>query len=155
MPHANVKGYFKKIGLEERVKVLEQSSATVQLAAEAIGCEAKQIAKTLSFLVDDLPVLVVAAGNVKIDNQKFKATFHQKSKMIPGELVEEYVGHVPGGVCPFAVKPDVTIYLDVSLKQNKIVYPAAGSNNSVIKLSIEELERYTAFKDWVDVCKEL
>lgn len=134
---------------------MEQSTATVQMAADAVGCEAKQIAKTLSFLVDESPILIVAAGNVKIDNQKYKATFNQKSKMLPGELVEEYIGHKLGGVCPFAVKPNVVIYLDVSLKQNDIVYPAAGSENSVVKLSIEELERYSAFKEWIDVCKEV
>ncbi|MGI6745756.1 MAG: YbaK/EbsC family protein [Acutalibacteraceae bacterium] len=155
MSYENVKKYFEDFELGERVKVLQQSSATVQLAAEAVGCEVKQIAKTLSFLVGDLPILIVAAGNAKIDNQKYKATFLQKSKMIPGELVEEYVGHDPGGVCPFAVKPNVAIYLDVSLKQNEVVYPGAGSENSVVKLTIEELEHHSAFKNWVDVCKEV
>lgn len=153
MSYANVKKYFEDVELGERVKVLEQSSATVQMAADAVGCETKQIAKTLSFLVDDLPILIVAAGNARIDNQKYKAAFLQKSKMIPGELVEKYVGHNPGGVCPFAVEPNVPIYLDVSLKQNEVVYPAAGSENSVVELTIEELERHSAFKDWVDVCK--
>lgn len=155
MSYENVKKYFEDLELGERVKVLEQSSATVQLAAEAVGCEVKQIAKTLSFLAGDLPILIVAAGNAKIDNQKYKATFLQKSKMIPGELVEEYVGHDPGGVCPFAVRPNVAIYLDVSLKQNEVVFSAAGSENSVVELTIEELERHSAFKDWVDVCKEV
>jgi len=103
--------------------------------------------------VDDLLILIVVAGNVKIDNQKYKATFHQKSKMIPGELVEDNVGYDPGGVCPFAVKPDVTIYLDVFLKCNDVVYPGAGSGNNIIELSIKELEHHLAFKDWVDVCK--
>lgn len=111
--------------------------------------------ETLSFFVGDLPILIVAAGNAKIDNQKYKATFLLKSKMIAGELAEEYVGHDPGGVCPFAVKPNVAIYLDVSLKQNEVVYPGAGSENSVVELTIEELERHSAFKDWVDVCKEV
>lgn len=155
MSYENVKKYFESIELGERVKVFEQSTATVQMAADAVGCEAKQIAKTLSFLVDESPILIVAAGNVKIDNQKYKATFNQKSKMLPGELVEEYIGHKLGGVCPFAVKTNVVIYLDISLKQNDIVYPAVGSENSVAKLSIEELERYSAFKEWIDVCKEV
>ena len=155
MSYEIVKKYFEDLELGERVKPLQQSSATVQLAAEAVGCEVKQIAKTLSFLVGDLPILTVAAGNAKIDNQKYKATFLQKPKMIPGELVEEYVGHDPGGVCPFAVKPNVAIYLDISLKQNEVVYPGAGSENSIVELTIEELERYSTFKDWVDVCKEV
>lgn len=151
----NVKKYFESIGLSERINVLEQSSATVKLAAEAIGCEEKQIAKTLSFLVEESPILIVTAGNVKVDNKKFKSIFNQKSKMIPIDLIEEYIGHDLGGVCPFAVKSNVTIYLDVSLKQNDIIYPAAGSENSMVKLTIEELERYTNFKDWIDVCKDL
>lgn len=154
MSYENVKEYFTNAGLGDRVKALKQSSATVEMAAEAIGCEIKQIAKTLAFLVDDLAILIVTAGNAKTDNQKFKAIFHQKPRMIPMEMVESYVGHDPGGVCPFAVKPDVVIYLDVSLKQNEEVFPGAGSDNSIIKLSIEELERYSAYKDWVDVCKE-
>lgn len=154
MSYENVKNYFESIGLADRVKVLDQSSATVQMAAEAIGCEEKQIAKSLSFLVGDKPILIVAAGNVKVDNKKYKATFHQKSKMIPIELIEEYIGHDLGGVCPFAVKPNVTIYLDVSLKENKVLYPAAGSGNSIVELTIEELELYTDFKDWIDVSKK-
>ncbi len=154
MSYESVQRYFQSVGLANQVKVFEQSSATVQMAADVIGCEEKQIAKTLSFLVNDMPILIVTAGNTKIDNQKFKATFHQKSKMIPRELVEKYVGHDLGGVCPFAVAPNVSIYLDVSLKQNEIVYPAAGSENSVVKLTIEELECHSSFSDWIDVCKE-
>lgn len=155
MSYENVRDYFASKGLDERITVFDQSSATVQMAAEAVGCETKQIVKTLSFLVDGLPVLLVAAGNVKIDNKKYKATFNQKSKMIPAELVEEYIGHDPGGVCPFAVKPGIAIYLDVSLKQNDILYPGAGSDNSIVRLSLEELKHHSAFKDWVDVCKEI
>lgn len=154
MSFDNVKKYFDDVGLADRIIVLEQSSATVELAAEAIGCEAKQIAKSLSFLVDDSPILIIAAGNVKIDNQKFKATFLQKAKMISGDLVEKYIGHSPGGVCPFAVKSDVAIYMDISLKQNEVVYPAAGNENSVVKLSLEELKHLSAIKDWIDVCKD-
>ena len=153
MSFDKVKKYFDDVGLADRIIVFEQSSATVELAAKAIGCEAQQIAKSLSLLVDDSPILIIAAGNVKIDNQKFKATFHQKAKMISGYMVEEYIGHGPGGVCPFAVRPDVSIYMDVSLKQNEVVYPAAGNENSVVKLSLKELEHHSAFKDWVDVCK--
>lgn len=153
MAFENVKRYFESIGLEDRITVLDQSSATVALAAEAIGCEEKQIAKTLSFLVDDKPILIVVAGNVKVDNRKFKKFFKQKSKMIPIDEIENYIGHDIGGVCPFAVKPDVTIYLDESLRQNEIIYPAAGSRNSMVKLTIEELEKYTNYKDWIDVSK--
>lgn len=154
MSFENVKRYFESIGLEDRLTVLDQSSATVKLAAEAIGCEEKQIAKSLSFLTDDSPILIVAAGNVKIDNGKYKSVFKQKSKMIPIDSIEDYIGHDIGGVCPFAVKDNVTIYLDKSLKQNDIVYPAAGSGNSMVKLTVEELEKYTDFKEWIDVCKD-
>lgn len=154
MSFEKVKSYFDGIGLGERVKDLTASSATVELAAAAAGCETKQIVKTLSFLVEDTPVLIVAAGNVKIDNAKYKAKFHQKAKMIPAALVEEYTGHGIGGVCPFAVKPGVAIYLDVSLKANQTVYPGAGNEHSLVELSIEELERYTVYREWVDVCKE-
>jgi len=125
----------------------------VEMAAEALGCEARQIAKTLSFMVEKAPVLVVAAGNVKMDNKKFKGRFGTRPKMIPGELVEEMVGHDVGGVCPFVLKPEVQVYLDISLKQNEIIYPAAGSENSLIELSIEELEEHSAFQEWVDVSK--
>lgn len=155
MSYENVKKYFEGVGLCERVKVLEQSSATVEMAAKAVGCEIKQIAKTLSFMVDDAPILIVAAGNVKIDNKKYKAIFHQKSKMIPSKLVEEYIGHDIGGVCPFAVKPNVAIYLDISLKENNIIYPGAGNENCVVELSIEELEIHSNYNGWVDVCKEV
>lgn len=155
MSFENVKKYFEKAGLADRILVFDESSATVELAAQAIGCEPKQIAKSLSLLVDGSPIIIIAAGNVKIDNQKFKAVFHQKAKMIHGDLVEEYIGHGPGGVCPFAVKPDVIIYMDVSLKQNEIVYPAAGSANSAVRLSLKELEQLSNFKGWVDVCKDI
>lgn len=153
MSFEKVKNYFEGIGLGDRVKKFENSSATVEMAAEAIGCEVEQIAKTLSFLVNDMPVLVVAAGNVRMDNRKFKAFFHQKPKMIPGELVREYTGHDSGGVCPFAVKSNVKIYLDISLKDNEIVYPGAGSGYSIVELSPGELEQYTSYEQWVDVCK--
>lgn len=153
MAYEKVKKHFADKGLGHRITVLKTSSATVDKAAEAIGCEAKQIAKTLSFLVDKEPILVVAAGNVKMDNKKFKKRFGTRPKMIPGDLVEEKVGHGVGGVCPFVLKPEVKVYLDISLKQNEIVYPAAGSENSLIELSIEELEEHCSFQEWVDVSK--
>ena len=154
MSFENVRNYFNEIGLEDQLLVLEESSATVELAAAAVGCQPRQIAKTLSFLVEDAPVLIVTAGTAKIDNPKYKAEFHQKAKMIPAALVEEYIGHGIGGVCPFAVKPQVKIYLDASLKANSLVYAAAGNEHSVIRLSIEELEHCTAYEKWIDVCKE-
>lgn len=153
MSFEKVKNYFEGLGLGNRIKTFEDSSATVEMAARAIGCEVGQIAKTLSFLVSELPVLIVADGNVRIDNRKFKAFFHQKPKMIPGELVNEYTGHDSGGVCPFEVRPDVKIYLDVSLKNNDIIYPGAGSGNSIVELSVGELEKYSGYEQWVDVCK--
>ena len=153
MSFENVKEYFESIGLSERIKVLDQSSATVRLAAQAIGCEEKQIAKTLAFLVDGFPILIVTAGNMKVDNKKFKSIFNQKPKMIPIDLIEDYIGHDLGGVCPFAVKPNVTVYLDTSLKQSDIIYPAAGSENSMVELSIKELEKYSDFKNWIDISK--
>ncbi len=148
-----VQQYFKEIGLADRIIVPEKSSATVEEAAEAIGCQPKQIAKTLSFLVDEKPILIVAAGDAKVDNKKYKETFHEKARMIPGDQVEGYVGHAPGGVCPFAVNPGVTVYLDVSLKRFERIYPAAGSGHSAVMLSVEELEQYSGYTMWIDVCK--
>ena len=145
--------HFEELGLKDRVKIFEQSSATVELAAQAVGCEPARIAKTLSFLLGDKPILIVAAGDAKIDNKKFKQEFHQKARMIPGNLVESCIGHAPGGVCPFVIKEGVSVYLDDSLKRFEIVYPAAGSGNSAIELNIEELERYSGSLRWVDVCK--
>lgn len=148
-----VKEYFAQMGLKERVLELEQSSATVELAAQALGCAPKQIAKTLSFFVGEQPVLVVTAGDAKIDNRKFKERFHQKAAMIPRDQVEAAVGHPPGGVCPFCVLPGVKVYLDISLKRLSLVYPAAGSSNSAVALSLPELEEYSRREGWVDVCK--
>lgn len=152
MSFENVKSYFDRIHMGQRVMEFEQSSATVEEAALAVGCEPQQIAKTLSFLIGDDPILIVAAGDAKVDNKKYKAAFHKKAKMIPGELVENYIGHAPGGVCPFAVKQGVSVYLDVSLKRFSKVYPAAGNGNSAVELSIEELERFSSAVQWVDVC---
>lgn len=149
-----VQAYFDKWNLKERIQVFGQSSATVELAAEAVGCEPARIAKTLSFLLGDTAILIVTAGDVKIDNKKYKAQFHQKAKMIPWEQVEDYIGHAPGGVCPFAVKEGIPVYLDESLKRFETVYPAAGSANSAIKLSLPELEKYSNALGWINVYKE-
>ena len=155
MSLSNVQNQLKGTELEEKIIVLQESSATVDLAAEALHCEADRIAKTLSFLVEDTPVLVVVSGKSKVDNKKFKEYFHTKAKMIAYEEVEEWIGHAPGGVCPFAVKENVKIYLDRSLKKYEVVYPAAGSGNSAIELTIDQLERFSAYTAWVDVCKEM
>ena len=148
-----VKEYFRQYGMENRVKEFEVSSATVELAAEALHCEPCRIAKTLSFMVDGKPVLIVAAGDTKIDNPKYKAQFGKKAKMLTPAEVETMVGHAVGGVCPFAVNDNVTIYLDESLKRFQTVFPACGSSNSAIELTIPELETYSAFTAWIDVCK--
>lgn len=153
MAIAKVKEYFKKYNMENRVQEFEVSSATVELAAEALHCEPCRIAKTLSFMVDGHPVLIVAAGDAKIDNPKYKAQFGTKAKMLSPEEAETMIGHAVGGVCPFAVNDNVTIYLDESLKRFQTVFPACGSSNSAIELTIEELEQYSAFHSWIDVCK--
>lgn len=149
-----VKEYFRQYGMEDRVWEKEHSSATVEEAAEALGCEPQRIAKTLSFQAGDRVVLVVTAGDRKIDNKKYREQFGCKAKMLKFEEVEDLVGHAVGGVCPFAVKEGVEVYLDESLKRFETVFPAAGSSNSMIELSIEELERYSHRLQWVDVCKE-
>ena len=148
-----VKEYFRKYGMENRVQEFEVSSATVELAAEALHCEPCRIAKTLSFMVNGSPALIVAAGDAKVDNQKYKAKFETKAKMLTPDEAERLVGHAVGGVCPFAVNADVTVYLDISLKRFQTVFPACGSSNSAIELTIEELEKYSSFVAWVDVCK--
>lgn len=149
-----VKEFFENVGLGEQVLLLEKPSATVAQAAEAVGCEEKQIAKTMSFFVDNKPILIVIAGDARVDNKKFKSIFHQKAVMIPAAQVEKAVGHAIGGVCPFVIHADVTVYLDISLKRFARVYPAAGSGNSAVNLSIEELEKYSGCKEWIDVCKD-
>ena len=148
-----VQKYFDNYQMKEKILVFDQSSATVELAAQAVGCEPAHIAKTMSFLQGEQAVLIVTAGDMKIDNPKYKARFHQKAKMISGDLVESYIGHAPGGVCPFAVKEGIPVYLDESLKRFETVYPAAGSGNSAIGLTIDELEMYSKANGWVDVCK--
>lgn len=149
----SVKDYFREIGLEDRIQEFTVSSATVALAAQALGCEECRIAKTLSFHVDDKVVLIVAAGDAKIDNSKYKAQFGTKAKMLAFDEAEELIGHAVGGVCPFAVNEGVEVYLDVSLKRFETVFPACGSSNSAIELNMEELEKYSGSLAWIDVCK--
>lgn len=148
-----VKQFFAQYGMQDRVLEFPVSSATVELAAEALHCEPCRIAKTLSFLVEDGPVLIVAAGDAKIDNPKYKAQFSTKARMLTPEQAATMVGHAVGGVCPFAVNPGVKVYLDVSLRRFETVFPACGSSNSAIELTIPELEQYSGYLQWVDVCK--
>ena len=146
--------YFKSLGIEDRILEFEVSSATVELAAAALGCEGKKIAKTLSFSVNGEPILIVAAGDAKIANPKYKAKFGTKAVMLSYEDAEKLIGHAVGGVCPFAVNEGVSVYLDESLKRFETVFPACGSSNSAIELTIPELEKYSGFKEWIDVCKD-
>ena len=154
MSMEKVKAYFAQFGMEQRVLEFEVSSATVELAAQAADVEPKRIAKTLSFLVGDTCILIVAAGDARVDNKKYKERFGVKAKMLAHDDVPEYIGHAVGGVCPFAVKEGVKVYLDESLKRFETVFPAAGSANSAIELTIPELEQYSKFDGWVDVCKD-
>lgn len=147
-----VKDYFGMFGMENRVLELPASSATVELAAKALNCEGCRIAKTLSFHVGEKVVLIVAAGDAKIDNKKFKLYYGAKAKMLSGDEAEPLIGHAVGGVCPFAVNDGVEVYLDESLKRFKTVYPACGSSSSAIELTIAELERTSKSLGWVDVC---
>ena len=140
--------------MESRIREFTVSSATVALAAEALHCKPCRIAKTLSFKVNNSPILIVTAGDAKIDNAKYKAQFGVKAKMLSPEEVSELVGHSVGGVCPFAVNEGVAVYLDQSLRRFQTVFPACGSSNSAIGLTIEELETYSSFSEWIDVCKE-
>lgn len=153
MSFERAKEYLEARGYGDRIIVPETSSATVAQAAAALNCEPGMIAKTLSFLVEDRPVLILAEGMARIDNHKFKEYFHCKAKMIPTDMVEECVGHDIGGVCPFGVKEGVTVYLDESLKQHETVYPAAGNSQSAVRLSIADLEDCSGYTAWVDVCK--
>ena len=145
--------FFEERGAAEKIRRFTVSSATVELAAEALGVEGARIAKTMSFLAEDRAILVVTAGDMKIDNPKFKAQFHTKAKMIPPERLNELVGHEMGGVCPFAVNAGCEVYLDVSLKRFDTVYPAAGDAASAVELTVPELEKYAGSRGWVDVCK--
>ena len=148
-----VRAYFREHGMEDRVREFEVSSATVELAAAALNCEPKRIAKTLSFMLDGVAILVVTAGDAKVDNAKYKSRFGTKAKMLTPDEAVELVGHAVGGVCPFALKEGVTVYLDESLKRFETVFPACGSGNSAIELTVDEMEKYSNCSDWVDVCK--
>ena len=148
-----VREYFKALGAENMVVELGESCATVELAAQALGCENSRIAKTLSFHVGDKVVLIVTSGDSKIDNPKYKAQFGTKAKMLAFDEAELLIGHAVGGVCPFAVNHGVEVYLDESMKRFDTIYPACGSSNSLAKMTIEELEKHSNYISWVDVCK--
>ena len=147
--------YFRGFGIEDRVQEFSVSSATVELAAQALGVEGARIAKTLSFMVGEQPILILMAGDVKVDNSKYKGFFHAKAKMMSPEQLEEYVGHQIGGVCPFGIKDGVDVYLDESLKRFETVFPAVGGSNSAIELTIPELEKYSNYKEWVEISKPI
>ena len=147
------KEYFKRFDREEDILEFDVSSATVELAAKALNVDGARIAKTLSFMVDEHPILIVTAGDMKIDNPKYKFQFKTKAKMLSFEQAEELIGHAVGGVCPFGIKADVKVFLDVSLREYETIYPACGSGNSAIKLTPDELEKYAEnFVCWIDVC---
>ena len=152
MSFENVKKYFEEIEMDSKIIELKDSSATVEQAANALGCKPEHIAKTMSFKTKEGPILIVCAGDAKIDNKKYRSEFGQKAKMIPANEVEELIGHLPGGVCPFAIKENVKVYLDISLKRFEKVYPAAGNGHSAIELTIKELETISKADSWVDVC---
>ena len=149
----NVRAFLAQFGMEDRILESAESSATVALAAVAFGTEEKRIAKTLSFLLGDRAILVVAAGDAKVSNQKYRAQFGAKAKMLTPEQVHDMVGHDVGGVCPFAINDGVDVYLDASLRRFPTVFPACGSSNSAIELTLGELERLSGSKAWIDVCK--
>ena len=148
------KEYLKSVGYEDRVIEFAESTATVAEAAEAVGVEPAMIAKTMSFLAGDKAILILAEGTARVDNRKYKDTFHIKAKMIPFDEVEQYIGHAPGGVCPFGINEGVDVYLDESLRQFDTVYPAAGNDHSAVRLAVPELEKIAGAKGWIDVCKE-
>lgn len=149
----NAREHLRKWNVEDRIQEFDTSSATVELAALAVGCEPARIAKSLTFKVEDHAVMVVAAGDVKVDNAKYKARFHTKAAMLKPDEVVRLVGHEVGGVCPFGINPGTEVYLDESLRRFITVYPAAGSSNSAIQLNLEELERISGSLGWIDVCK--
>lgn len=150
-----VKEYLKKYNYDDKIMEFDLSTATVEEASKELKCTLGEIAKSLSFLVNETPIIVVVKGDQKVDNHKFKDTFHVKAKMIDRDKVEELTGHIPGGVCPFGVNDNVKVYLDVSLKKYEYVYPACGSASSAIKLSIPELEKLSNYIEYVDITKEL
>ena len=147
------RAHLRRCGLEDRIIDLAESSATVELAAQALHCEPEHIAKTLSFVQGEGALLILAAGNARIDNGKFKARFGMKAKMLPAEKVEALVGHAVGGVCPFGVNPGVAVYLDESLRRYDVIYPAAGNDHSGVRLTVEELYRASEAQGFVDVTK--
>ena len=154
MSIAKVRAYFEGFGIADRIREFEVSSATVELAAVAVGVEAARIAKSLSFKVEEQPIIIVAAGDAKVNNSAYKAQFHTKAKMLTHEEAHDLIGHDVGGVCSFALPENVKVYLDESLRRFETVFPAAGSSNSAIEMTCEELERYSSnFTAWVDVCK--
>lgn len=140
-------------GFEDRIQEFDVSSATVELAAKAVGTQPGRIAKSLTFKVEEQPIMILCAGDVKIDNSKYKKTFHAKAKMLTPDEVIALIGHEVGGVCPFGIEDGVVVYLDESLKKYDTIYPACGSKNSAVKLTVEELEALSNAKEWVDVCK--
>ena len=148
-----VKAYFRNFDMEDKVLEFDVSSATVELAAQALGCEPCRIAKSLTFMLGGSPIMIVAAGDAKIDNAKYKAKFGAKAKMLKYDEVEPLIGHGVGGVCPFGINEGVKVYLDESLKRFETVFPACGSSNSAIELTIPQLEKYSGFSEWVDVTK--
>lgn len=155
MAFERAKKHLQKFNLDDKIKEFTVSSATVKEAAQALNCMEGEIAKTLSFSVSDKPILIVVAGDKKIDNSKFKTFFHTKAKMIPYEDVENLIGHNVGGVCPFGINEGVDVYLDISLKEHSIIYPACGSSNSAVQLTISELEDSSNYREWIDVCKNV
>ncbi len=154
MSFLKAKQHLEKYNLESRIIEFEESTATVVLAAKALGVTEGEIAKSMSFIINDQPILVIVAGDKKIDNHKFKEEFKVKAKMISFDDVEVLIGHKAGGVCPFGINDDVVVYLDESLKKYEYVYPACGTSNTAVKLLINELEITSAFIKWVDVCKK-
>lgn len=149
-----VRAYFQGFGIAERIMEFPVSSATVELAAQALGVEGARIAKSMSFKIGEEPIIIVMAGDARVDNAKYKAQFHTKAKMLTHEEAHDWIGHDVGGVCPFALPEDVKVYLDASLKRFSTVFPAAGSDNSAVEMTCDELERYASnFVEWVDVCK--
>ena len=155
MSQKRAENYLEQKGFLDHVIRLEASTATVAEAADALGMEPGMIAKTMSFLLDDQPILILTEGTARVENRKYKDTFHIKAKMIPFEEVEQWIGHAPGGVCPFGINDGVKVYLDESLRRFETVYPAAGDDHSAVKLTIPELEEVAGAVGWVDVCKEL
>ena len=154
MSFEKAKAYLEVKGYASHIIIPDQCSGTVEEAANALGVQPCEIAKTISLLVYEKVILIVCEGNAKIDNHKYKQTFHIKAKMIPFDEVESLVGHAPGGVCPFGINEGIEVYLDESLKKFKTVYPACGNSQSAVKMSLEELEDASDYVSWIDVCKE-